>query len=395
MKKYYLLFVVYLTMGAVPLDAQSIICSYRARLSSKDHVNSSGARLLSAAAIIRQDRANYHVYGIRDQEDQDDAYFLDKKNRENIDLMLGRASMTTEGQRQIVEGEPLVEVKVIGDINNRLEVAVIGDQDNGNSVASAGSERTAVSAGDMNVAKTKGVSAFDKADEMRVSSDGQKGSDKIMQLKNWLENNFARYMLYASPVLIGLLITTINVGGLNDLVEKISVSFVDKVKSSKKSGRFYGLVLKLPLSLMVKFIEWTDSVSHKGMRSGVRVALVLYLVGIWIALIFWSVMIVLAVVTVMAAFWVTFKIIDIFDGDGFSKGSNQPLHAGRALRGKRIYKGDQFYNRAEYGKIDEDGNIYKGDQFYNRHVVGKVDEDGDIYEGDQFYNRKLKGKMKE
>ena len=38
--------------------------TYTARLSPADHYNSNGVRLHSAAAIIRQDRANYYVYGI-------------------------------------------------------------------------------------------------------------------------------------------------------------------------------------------------------------------------------------------------------------------------------------------------------------------------------------------
>jgi hypothetical protein len=45
--------------------------TYTARLSPADHYNSNGVRLHSAAAIIRQDRANYYVYGIRDSEDTD------------------------------------------------------------------------------------------------------------------------------------------------------------------------------------------------------------------------------------------------------------------------------------------------------------------------------------
>src|SRR3984957_18842556 len=47
-------------------QAQQLIGSYVALLSEADHFNSNGQRLTSAAAIIRQDRANYHRYGIRD-----------------------------------------------------------------------------------------------------------------------------------------------------------------------------------------------------------------------------------------------------------------------------------------------------------------------------------------
>src|SRR5580698_3701854 len=46
--------------------------SYTARLSERDHYNSNGQRLRSAAAIVRQDRANFYVYGLRDSEDEPD-----------------------------------------------------------------------------------------------------------------------------------------------------------------------------------------------------------------------------------------------------------------------------------------------------------------------------------
>src|ERR1700748_1595566 len=50
----------------VSAHAQELIESYTALLSEADHFNSGGQRLPSATAIIRQDRANYYRYGVRD-----------------------------------------------------------------------------------------------------------------------------------------------------------------------------------------------------------------------------------------------------------------------------------------------------------------------------------------
>jgi hypothetical protein len=50
--------------------AQQIIESYVARLSEADHFNSAGQ-----AAIIRQDRANFHRFGIKNPEDKSAAVF--------------------------------------------------------------------------------------------------------------------------------------------------------------------------------------------------------------------------------------------------------------------------------------------------------------------------------
>src|SRR5256886_13583841 len=57
--------------------AQQQVESYVAFLSEADHFNSSGERLRTAAAIIRQDRANFHRFGRRDQADESDSFFAD------------------------------------------------------------------------------------------------------------------------------------------------------------------------------------------------------------------------------------------------------------------------------------------------------------------------------
>jgi hypothetical protein len=71
-----------------PSRAQELIESYVAFLSETDHFNSNGQRLTSAAAIIRQDRANFHRFGIRDPQDEDDSFFADSGNRETLERML-------------------------------------------------------------------------------------------------------------------------------------------------------------------------------------------------------------------------------------------------------------------------------------------------------------------
>ena len=80
-----------LAIGAPTLaQAQQLIGSYVALLSEADHFNSSGQRLSSAAAIIRQDRANFHRFGIKDPQDEGDAFFADEGNRAALEQMLER-----------------------------------------------------------------------------------------------------------------------------------------------------------------------------------------------------------------------------------------------------------------------------------------------------------------
>ena len=64
-------------VGTHPGHTQQLLESYVALLSERDHFNSSGQRLTTAAAIIRQDRANFHRFGLRDPGDEDDTFFAD------------------------------------------------------------------------------------------------------------------------------------------------------------------------------------------------------------------------------------------------------------------------------------------------------------------------------
>ena len=95
-----------LAIGASTLaQAQQLIGSYVALLSEADHFNSSGQRLTSAAAIIRQDRANFHRFGIKDPEDEGDA-FADEGNRAALEQMLERGRAEPGVIARIVNGTP-------------------------------------------------------------------------------------------------------------------------------------------------------------------------------------------------------------------------------------------------------------------------------------------------
>lgn len=99
-------------LAAAPASAQSLIESYTARLSRADHFNSSGERLTSPAAIIRQDRANVHKFGIADPEDEGDRYFASMANRGLMERLLERGRTSASARRAIVDGTPLIRVDV-------------------------------------------------------------------------------------------------------------------------------------------------------------------------------------------------------------------------------------------------------------------------------------------
>jgi S1-C subfamily serine protease len=89
-------------------SAQQLIGSYIALLSEADHFNSRGQRLTSAAAIIRQNRANFHRFGIRSPEDQDDPLFANEANRAALEQMLERGRADPGVVERIVNGPPVL-----------------------------------------------------------------------------------------------------------------------------------------------------------------------------------------------------------------------------------------------------------------------------------------------
>ena len=115
-----------LLLGA-PAAHADYLCSYQARISGRDKFNSKGTPVVSGinkssvAAAIRQDRANYHMWNVRDDEDTGDCAFASTKNRERLQNMLLRGNISKRAMREIYSGTPLIQVDVYTDyVNVRL-----------------------------------------------------------------------------------------------------------------------------------------------------------------------------------------------------------------------------------------------------------------------------------
>ncbi|SHO80979.1 Mll7437 protein [hydrothermal vent metagenome] len=109
MKKLLLIFIL---LGLNFLYAQNPREIYMARISENDKYNSRGMRLNSVAAIIRQDRANYHKFYIRDRGDSTDDFFSSKRNRGILERMLRRGYISRATRNAILYGNPLIVVKI-------------------------------------------------------------------------------------------------------------------------------------------------------------------------------------------------------------------------------------------------------------------------------------------
>lgn len=97
------------------------LCSYTAYISDNNKVNSSGKSVVSGvnkssvAQILRQNRADVHRFGVGTFGDSDDCYFASSKNRSRIPTMLNKGSISQSTIRQIVNGNPLLQVDIYSD----------------------------------------------------------------------------------------------------------------------------------------------------------------------------------------------------------------------------------------------------------------------------------------
>jgi hypothetical protein len=107
-------------VAATPARAQVLVESYTAFLSEADHFNSNGQRLTSAAAIIRQDRANFHRFGRGDPGDEGDRFFASIDNRAAMERMLERGSASPAAISAIVNRTPLIRVDIYRDAGGHL-----------------------------------------------------------------------------------------------------------------------------------------------------------------------------------------------------------------------------------------------------------------------------------
>lgn len=109
-------------------QAQQLMGSYNAYIGQQDLYNSNGVRLSSAAQILRQDRANYHRFGISQQGDDWDPYFGDINNRARLEQMVNNGGLQPYIRNAIMGGNVFVVINVYGQ-NGRmqyLEVIVPG-----------------------------------------------------------------------------------------------------------------------------------------------------------------------------------------------------------------------------------------------------------------------------
>lgn len=90
------------------------IASYVAYIGEADLYASDGLRLAQPWQVLRQDRANFYRYGVRDKGDEGDPFFDTAENRATMERMVMSGSIDPAAARRIVQGGVYVEVTIYG-----------------------------------------------------------------------------------------------------------------------------------------------------------------------------------------------------------------------------------------------------------------------------------------
>lgn len=98
--------------AAGPALADEMIDDYVAYIGDDDLYNSSGDRLTQPWQVIRQDRANFHRFGISHEGDEGDRFFASAKNRDRMERMVRSGRIERAAGRAIVAGDVFIVVEI-------------------------------------------------------------------------------------------------------------------------------------------------------------------------------------------------------------------------------------------------------------------------------------------
>ncbi|MBX9615593.1 MAG: hypothetical protein K2X25_08360 [Caulobacteraceae bacterium] len=102
-----------------------LLDEYVAYIGSRDLRASDGVPLTQAWQVIRQDRANYHRFRVRDRGDEGDSFFGSADNRAIMERMVRNGRMSPSAARAVVSGNVWITVRIYGQGSRGHSVEVI------------------------------------------------------------------------------------------------------------------------------------------------------------------------------------------------------------------------------------------------------------------------------
>ena len=208
-----------------------------------------------------------------------------------------------------------------------------------------------------------------------------------------------KIILLVSPIVIGGIFAAINSDGVNNTTEKAEAwTRKRQLKTSVSSGNFTKFIINPILWIIVTFCDWTDGFTHRGIKSGTRVAATLYLIAAWLFILYIAFMAALVIAIVIGILYVIFKVL-LSSSDNTTTTNYEyekpkkdiPNMVG--LKGNKIYSGTNWFNEELEGRVDKEGNVYSGTNWINEEKIGRIDKDGNIYKGSNWLNEEKSGRI--
>lgn len=119
-----------LAVIAVPAVAQNLreMAYYRAEIGPEDFRSSRGTRLTDFGAVLQQDRANVHRFGIRHPGDDIDPVFSDRAQRARLPELYRQHGVSPWFEEMVRRGDPFrLSVFVCGYDDNIAFIAMTGE----------------------------------------------------------------------------------------------------------------------------------------------------------------------------------------------------------------------------------------------------------------------------
>lgn len=199
------------------------------------------------------------------------------------------------------------------------------------------------------------------------------------------------YILLALiPLFIGGILALINSLKINETTENIENWFKrNKASNNLKRHWFRRFILKPLFYTFSKLFDWTSSLNHKGVKSGIRITFTIYFVLIWIGIIaFLAFMAVQVLIAAAFLFLIWIFLRTWLEKKGIlERDDNHPLANAQANdtmnRETGEFERESFFGKEKTGKkIDlESGEIFeKGIIGWNSTGIGVDQKTGIIQE---------------
>lgn len=118
-------FVLCTMLVASPAFSDEVVDEYNAFIGQDDLYNSNNVRLTEPWQIIRQDRANFHRFGISQRGDENDRFFAAEANRALVERMLANGGIDRAAAIAVVRGNVMINVRILhGRRGDYVDVAV-------------------------------------------------------------------------------------------------------------------------------------------------------------------------------------------------------------------------------------------------------------------------------